>query len=87
MGKKRKCRMTPEEMEVHEQAIRLRRMTDAQLVAAVQGPGRRPGKAPVASRDRVVALLDGLSAGECKGVAGATAFKVRQYAVDKGLLL
>lgn len=30
--KKRSCRRTREEKEIHEQAIRIRKMTDAQLV-------------------------------------------------------
>ena len=28
MAKKRKCRYTPEELEIHEQAVKLRKMTD-----------------------------------------------------------
>lgn len=31
MGKKRNCRMTDEEKKMHERAIKLRKMTDAQL--------------------------------------------------------
>lgn len=88
MLKRRKKAMSAEEARVHEQAVRIRRLSDEALVAAVQGfqPVAAP-KVPVSSRDRVLVLLDGLSAGECKGVAGATAFKVRQYAREKGLLL
>lgn len=32
---KRKCRMTSEERAIHDEAVRLRKMTDAQLVAHV----------------------------------------------------
>ncbi len=31
MGKKRSCRMTSEEKEMHERAVKLKKMTDAQL--------------------------------------------------------
>lgn len=32
MAKKRKCRYTAEELAIHEEAVRLRKMTDRQLV-------------------------------------------------------
>ena len=32
MGKKKNCRRTPAEQAIHEEAVRLRRMTDRQLV-------------------------------------------------------
>ena len=32
MAKKRKCRYTQEELTIHEEAVRLRKMTDRQLV-------------------------------------------------------
>lgn len=32
MSKKRKCRYTPEELALHKEAVRLRNMTDKQLV-------------------------------------------------------
>lgn len=36
--------------------------------------------------DKVKILLDGLAKGECKGVKGATAYKVAEYAQKKGLI-
>lgn len=36
--------------------------------------------------DKVKILLDGLASGECKGVKGATAYKVATYAQKKGLV-
>lgn len=36
--------------------------------------------------DKVKILLDGLAKGECKGVKGATAYKVAEYAQKKGLV-
>lgn len=37
-------------------------------------------------RNKVKILLDGLAKGECKGVKGATAYKVAEYAQQKGLI-
>ena len=34
MAKKRNCRRTPEEIAIHEEAVKLRKMTDEQLVMA-----------------------------------------------------
>ncbi len=36
-------------------------------------------------QDKVKILLDGLAKGECKGVKGATAYKIAEYAQQKGL--
>lgn len=36
--------------------------------------------------DKVKTLLDGLAAGECKGIKGATAYKIAEYAQQKGLV-
>jgi hypothetical protein len=37
-------------------------------------------------QDKVKILLDGLAKGECKGVKGATAYKIAEYAQKKGLI-
>lgn len=36
-------------------------------------------------QDKVKILLDGLAKGECKGVKGATTYKIAEYAQQKGL--
>lgn len=82
MTKKRNCRRSDEETALHNEAVRLRKMTDAQLVSAVRNGRQTKEPAP----DKVKALLDGLAAGECKGVGGATVFKIRQFAADKGFV-
>lgn len=46
MGKKRSCRMTSEEREMHERAVKLKKMTDAQLcefVDRIYGRGMEDG--------------------------------------------
>ena len=90
MAKKRKCRYTPEELEIHEQAVKLRKMTDEQLVMAFRASS---AASPAVSQeevekdtDGVKKLIEGLSRGECKGVKGATVYKIQQYAEEMGLI-
>lgn len=46
------------------------------------------GRTPAApgSGDNVKMLLTALADGECKGVKGATAYKIAQFAQEKGLV-
>ena len=37
MSRKRQCRYTPEELALHKEAVRLRNMTDKQLVESSTG--------------------------------------------------
>ena len=78
---KRNCRRSEEERRIHEEAVRLRKMTDAQLVEAL------PPAAPEAVADvRLENLLAGLEAGECKGVKGATVYKITEFARERGYI-
>lgn len=90
MAKKRKCRYTPEELAVHEQAVKLRKMTDEQLVMAFRASS---AASPAVSQEEVEKdtsgvkkLIEGLSRGECRGVKGATVYKIQQYAEEMGLI-
>lgn len=56
---RRKCRLSPEELNIHEQAVKLRRMTDRQLVeyvsaekAAAYDDGEFAGKKDVLKHQR-----------------------------------
>lgn len=40
MAKKRSCRRTEQEQEIHEKAVKLRKMTDPQLVQAFENAKR-----------------------------------------------
>lgn len=93
MAKKRKCRMTPEEIAIHDEAVRLRRMSDKQLVEEFH----RSKDADTASKPvdgsqgdntatPIETLLQGLSDGKCKGIGGATAYRVSQFAAELGLV-
>ena len=78
---KRNCRRSEEERRIHEEAVRLRKMTDAQLVEALTPA------APEAVADvRLESLLAGLEAGECKGVKGATVYKITEFARERGYI-
>ena len=39
--KKRNCRMTPKEKDLHERAVRVRKMTDAQICALLDSPAKK----------------------------------------------
>lgn len=94
MGKTRSCRRTQEDTTIHEEAVKLRKMTDRQLVEAfhqAQERAARPLEPPETvkaenDKDGVKKLLDGLSAGRCKGIKGATSYKVTEYARELGLI-
>lgn len=90
MAKKRNCRRTPEEIEIHEEAVKLRRLTDEQLVMAFRASlASSPAVSTVRvekDTDGVKKLIEGLSRGDCKGVKGATAYKITQYAEEMGLI-
>ena len=88
--KKRKCRLFPEERKIHDEAVKLRKMTDEQLVNKVRSL-RNASSATFSSstsndKGGVKKLLEGLSRGECKGVKSATTYKISQYAREIGVL-
>jgi hypothetical protein len=97
MAKKRKCRYTPEEQNIHEEAVKLRKMTDAQLVDAFNSArmaARAPRMAQNAVKEHtstndtsdVEKLLRALSEGKCKGVGGGTSYKIIEFARKMGLI-
>ena len=100
MSKKRKCRMTPEELALHREAVRLRNMTDRQLVeefhrAAEPEMGSSVPSVPQDSPEAegatentsaVQTLLTALSEGKCKGIKSGIAYKVAQLAEEMGLI-
>ena len=88
--------MTGEEKNVHERAVKLRKMTDEKLVEHIDTSGRRP-TTPATPKQRPSAhrpgpgqdpaqLLEQLNAGECKGIKSATAYKIEEFARQQGYL-
>ena len=98
MSKKRN--RTAEEKAIHEEAVRLRKMTDRQLVEEFHRAAEpeaslssshtaqdEPEAAdPNENTSAIEKLLSALSNGECKGIKGATAYKITQFATEKGLI-
>lgn len=98
MSKKRN--RTAEEKAIHEEAVRLRKMTDRQLVeefhraaepeVSLSSPHEAQDEAEAADPNEntsaIEKLLSALSDGECKGIKGATAYKITQFATEKGLI-
>lgn len=95
MSKKKNCRRTPAEQAIHEEAVRLRRMTDRQLVeqfhraaepeVATSGPSMAQA-GPIGNTSAVQALLTALADGKCKGIKSGIAYKVAQLAAEMGLV-
>lgn len=99
MSRKRKCRYTPEELVLHKEAVRLRNMTDKQLVeefhraADTELVASRPSVAQDGAEaagpgdtSAVKTLVTALAEGKCKGIKSATAYKVAQLATEMGLM-
>lgn len=100
MAKKKNCRRTPEEQALHREAVRLRNMTDRQLVEEFHRAAepevshsvpQRPQDGPEAegatgNLTAVQQLLSALAEGRCKGIKSGIAYKVEQLAAEMGLL-
>lgn len=98
MSKKRN--RTAEEKAIHEEAVRLRKMTDRQLVeefhratepevslsSSHEAQDEPEAADPNENTSAIEKLLSALSDGECKGIKGATAYKITQFATEKGLI-
>lgn len=82
----RNCRRTDAEREQHERAVRIRKLTDAQLCAYVDGLAAPPAPAGP-SRDEIIAeFLDRLTIRSDTGirVSDTTIRKIRQWAAEMG---
>lgn len=100
MAKRRKCRYTAEELAIHEEAVRLRKMTDKQLVeefhraadtdciADSRRTSQEGGETDNSENDTpaIKKLLVALSEGKCKGIKGATVYKITEFATEMGLI-
>lgn len=85
MGKGRSCRRTPEENAVHNEAVRLRKMSDAELVAMLREQ-QTDVRTTFARIDVVKQLITELCAGECKGVSEIAASRIKAYAERRGFI-
>lgn len=95
--KKRNCRMTGEEKNVHERAVKLRKMTDEKLVEHIDhiweeayntgySEAEAQRAAAPAPGKTLPQLLEQLNAGECKSIKSATVYKIEEFARQQGYL-
>lgn len=87
--------MTGEEKNVHERAVKLRKMTDEKLVEHIDhireeayntGYSEAEVQRAAAPGKTLPQLLEQLNAGECKGIKSATAYKIEEFARQQGYL-
>ncbi len=85
MGKKRNCRRTTDENIIHEKAVKMRKMTDKQLVHYVEdrvekarSEGFNRGRKQVTgvSQTDIEVLIEEI--GRIKGVGAVTVHKIRE---------
>lgn len=91
MSKKRNCRRTPEEQAIHDKAVRLRKMTDQQLVFEFRRAAIREERSVCTSEDAdnisgVQMLIHAIADGKCNGIKNGIACRVAQFAAELGLL-
>ena len=83
--KKRSCRRTPEEIRQHEQAVKIRKMTDEQLVNHINSrPCISEASRLNIRKDAVCDFLSSLKPGS--GVGPATIAKIKKIAQEAGYL-
>ncbi len=84
--KKRNCRKTDLEREQHDRAIRIRKMTDAQLCEYIDG--LTPQSSSTTPEEIISSFLNLLTVPTDKGlyVSRITANKVRKIAEQRGFL-
>ena len=80
MAKKRACRRTPKEIQDHETAVKVRKMTDEQLCEFINGLS-----VSLPSVEDFLRRLDELS-GTGNGIGRVTVNKLRRIAAQEGFL-
>lgn len=89
MAKKRNCRRTPEEVSIHDEAVKLRKMTDVQLVEKVRSASATASKMPaaqVSSAKSAAEFLKAFANANIPGVGKITLKKMNTFAKDNGYL-
>lgn len=88
--KRRNCRRTENEVKIHEKAVKMRKMTDEQLVHYVEDrveKARSEGRNEVKKRNRVKEFLEKISVpGTIPGVGASTVDKLKKFAEVGGYL-
>lgn len=81
MAKKRSCRRTEAEDMIHSKAVKLRKMTDEQLVGYID---EQIKKAESSGGKSIGDFVKEIS--ELRGIGRATVSKIRAYAVESGYM-
>lgn len=80
MTKKRACRRTPKEIQDHDTAVKVRKMTDGQLCEFL----REISRPKLTVEDFFVRLDE--QAGSGSGISTGTIYKLRRIAIKEGFL-
>lgn len=90
MAKKRSCRRTEAEDKIHEKAVKMRKMTDEQLVhyvedraAKAESEGFNRGKR-ASGNFNVKRFIDEISS--VNGIGAATVSKIKALAISRGYM-
>lgn len=94
MGKsKRNCRRTEDEIKIHEKAVKMRKMTDEQLVHYVEdrvekarSEGFNSGKKSAASGKDTKTFLAELQTSKIPGIGAVTINKLLKVATEHGYI-
>jgi len=89
MAKKRNCRRTPEEVSIHDEAVKLRKMTDAQLVEKVRSASVAASETPTAFEEQATStksVAEAFANANIPGVGKITLKKMNTFAKDNGYL-
>lgn len=76
--KKRNCRMTQKEKDLHERAVRVRKMTDAQICALLDEPAFG-GISPSEAKQMVKSFIEKARAWPNNGIGASTAAKLLKF--------
>lgn len=85
--KRRSCRRTTDELKIHEKAVKLRKMTDEQLIHYIEDrveKARSEGGNEKRAEKGTELFLKSLTPGLIPGVGAATVDKLKKYAEEGG---
>lgn len=82
MAKKRSCRRTETEDMIHSKAVKLRKMTDAQLVGYIDEQIKKSESS--GGGKSIAEFVKEIS--ELRGIGAATVSKIRAYAEESGYM-
>lgn len=94
MGKsKRNCRRTEDEIRIHEKAVKMRKMTDEQLVHYVEeqvkkaeNEGFKRGKNESIKGNQIKGFFDEIQTSKISGIGAVTINKLLKVAKENGYI-